>query len=507
MATTQDIARRIERVEQASATSDSQETWAPLPGPQTLAYKSTADVVGYGGAAGGGKSFLAVIKALQQHRKSLIMRREATQLVGIIDQVRDLLGNTEGFNGSEKIWRLSGGRQLEFGSVPNASDEARYQGRPHDLLVLDEAANFLESQVRFLMGWLRSTDPGQRCQALLTFNPPTTSEGRWVLSFFAPWLDPQHPNPAAPGELRWFAMIDGKEIEVDGDALIEHNGESIKPQSRTFIAARLRDNPYLARTGYMAQLQALPEPLRSQMLYGDFQAGVEDDPKQVIPTAWIDEAMARWAPRSPRGRMRSMGVDVARGGRDSTLIARRHEGMWFDVPLVYPGSATPDGPTVAGLVVSALRDRAPIHIDVIGIGASPYDFLRNMNGFNVLGVNVAEAAQGSDASGRLRFKNQRSELVWRMREALDPANDTGIALPPDKRLRADLAAFTWELQGATIFVHSRDQIVKQIGRSPDWASAYVLALMDSMTWDDFASDTNERQRRAVLDHDPMANFK
>ena len=29
--------------------------WAPLPGPQTMAYESLADVVGFGGAAGGGK--------------------------------------------------------------------------------------------------------------------------------------------------------------------------------------------------------------------------------------------------------------------------------------------------------------------------------------------------------------------------------------------------------------------------------------------------------------------
>ena len=35
----------------------------------------------------------------------------------------------------------------------------------------------------------------------------------------------------------------------------------------------------------MATLQSLPEPLRSQMLYGDFNAGTEDDSMQVIPTA------------------------------------------------------------------------------------------------------------------------------------------------------------------------------------------------------------------------------
>jgi hypothetical protein len=41
-------------------------------------------------------------------------------------------------------------------------------------------------------------------------------------------------------------------------------------------------------------LQSLPEPLRSQMLYGDFRAGVQDDPWQVVPTAWVEAAMARW---------------------------------------------------------------------------------------------------------------------------------------------------------------------------------------------------------------------
>ena len=89
--------------------------------------------------------------------------------------------------------------------------------------------------------------------------------------------------------------------------------------------------------------------------------------------------------------------------------------MWFDVPLVYPGSATPNGPTVAGLTIAAKRDDAVVHIDVIGVGSAPYDFLHEA-GQQVVGVNVAESATGTDKSGRLRFKNLRSELVWRMRD-------------------------------------------------------------------------------------------
>lgn len=449
----------------------------PLPGPQLMAYHSPAEIIGYGGAAGGGKSFLAIGKALTQHRKAMILRREATQLTGIIDDLTTLLGSRDGYNGQDRIWRLPGGRQIEFGSVPNLGDEARYQGRPHDLLVFDEATNFLEAQVRFLLGWLRTTTPGQRCQALLTFNPPTTQDGRWVTGFFAPWLDRKHARPAAPGELRWFAMLDGKEVEVASGEPFKHAGDTIKPMSRTFVPSRISDNPYLLGTGYLATLQALPEPLRSQMLRGDFEAGTEDDPWQVIPTAWVEAAQARWRRPDKLPPMDSLGVDVARGGRDSTVLARRH-GMWFDEPLAHPGSATPDGPTVAGLVIAAKRDDAVAHVDVIGVGSAPYDFLKDA-GQQVVGVNVAEAAAGMDKSGRLRFRNLRSELVWRFREALDPANNTGIALPPSRQLLADLTAYTWSLSGSTIYVASREEIMARIGRSPDYGSAYVLALIDT----------------------------
>ena len=38
--------------------------WRPLPGPQSLAFHSEADIIGYGGAAGGGKTDLACGKSL-----------------------------------------------------------------------------------------------------------------------------------------------------------------------------------------------------------------------------------------------------------------------------------------------------------------------------------------------------------------------------------------------------------------------------------------------------------
>jgi len=489
--------------------------WRPLPGPQSLAYESKADITGYGGAAGGGKTDLIAGLSLTKHKRCLVVRREKAQTEGVVQRLTELLGDRDGYNSQKSIWQTNGAL-IEFAGLDNPGDEARWQGRPHDLKAFDEVTEMREAQVRFVMGWTRTNDPSVRARVLMTFNPPTTSEGRWVIAFFAPWLDDNHPNPAAPGELRWFTTVKDKDIELEnGKPFVLKNDapcydfdpaqysaeQIIKPKSRTFIPARLTDNPYYMATDYMAQLQALPEPLRSQMLNGDFKAGIEEDPWQVIPTAWVDEAMARWSKPHKLPEMDSLGVDVARGGRDKTIIARRHA-MWFDMPLEYQGSETPDGPTVAGLVIAASRDQAPQHLDVIGVGASPYDFL-NTARQPVVGVNVAEKALGTDRSGRLRFLNQRSELAWRMREALDPSNTTGIALPPHDGLRKDLCAFKWELQGMVIKVESREEIVKRIGRSPDYASAYFLALIETPKVHLITGTRNKQ----LNDYNPYSNLR
>lgn len=428
------------------------------------------------------KTDLAIGTALTQHQRVGIFRQTGTELTAIIDRITEILGDRSFYSGQDRIWRWKRGDgvpvQIELGSFPRPKDETKYQGRPHDLLVFDEASNMREEAVRFLMGWLRTTDSRQRCRVLMCFNPPTKPEGRWVVEYFAPWLDRKHPNPAIPGEIRWFVSIEKKDLEVPGPDPIEHEGRPLTPQSRTFIASRVTDNPSLAGTGYEAKLQALPKGLRELMLYGDFAAGMKDDPFQVIPTEWVEAAQQRWERRDVVSEMHSIGVDVAMCGEDDTIIARRH-GMWLDEPIVYSGHECKDGATIAGFVVAALRDRAPIHIDLFGVGAQPYGHLMR-SGHQVLGINVGDPSGGTTVDGNVRFFNRRSELWWRMREALDPNANTGIALPPSRELLADLCAPKWELRGGVIKVQSREEIVKSLGRSPDYGSAYCLAMIETM---------------------------
>ncbi len=498
-----------EKAEFLEAVAVTDELWTPLLGPQTMAFDSEATVVGYGGAAGGGKSDLGEGLAVTEHTTIGIFRQNGTELTALIDRMAQIVGGKDGpsrvgLSEMRGIWRTKrrDGKeiQIEFGSFPHPGDETKYMGRPHDLLVFDEAQNMREHAVRFLMGWLRTTDPEQRCRVLMTFNPPQSAKGQWLISYFGPWLDRTHRNPAEPGELRWFTTIDGADVECDGPEDIEHEGETLTPTSRTFIPSRVVDNPYLHGTQYEIQLQSLPEPLRSQMLHGDFQAGMEDDEMQVIPTAWVEAAQNRWEKPDVLPEMESVGVDVAMKGADLTVIFRRHDPMWFDEPIVKTGRECIDGPTIAGFIIGIMRDKAVIHLDLFGVGGPPYGHLMSQ-GVQVIGVNVGEPAGGTDASGKFRFFNQRTKLWWEMREALEPNANNGIALPPDRRLLADLTAPTFELVGPILKVEGSKAIKKRLGRSPDFGSACILALMDTPKIDRVKALERSRKR-----YDPFAGI-
>lgn len=519
----------LAELNQLLAADIAERPWRPLPGPQSMAYASTADIVGYGGAAGGGKTDLAAGTILTKSERALFIRREKAQTEGLVQRLTEVVGGTQGYNSQKGFWRLSATSLLELGGLDNPGDERRWQGRPHDKKIFDEVTEMREQQVRFIMGWTRTNNPALHAQVIMTFNPPTTTEGRWVINFFAPWLDRKFPGKrAAPGEIRYAAMLpDGnggaKDIWLErGDPFVLVNDEPcyefdasaykpediIVPKSRTFIPARLTDNPIYMATGYMSTLQSLPEPLRSQMLYGDFTAGMEDDEWQVIPTAWVEAAQARWKPRTPKGEMLQMGVDVARGGKDNTVIATRHRDdqaghdWWFDELKAVPGRETATGDEAAAYVLARRRDDAPVNVDVIGIGASCYDALRRSLPFGgALGINVAERATRTDKTGRLTFSNLRSQIVWAMRELLDPTSDTGLALPPDPALLQELCAFKWKLSGYTVQVSSRDEIIDLIGRSPDRATAVFLASLEAPK---VKAIQAARSRQQIVNYDPYA---
>jgi len=465
------------------AVLDTMPRWTPQAGPQQMAYESQADILFYGGAAGGGKTDLLLGLALTSQQHSIIFRREAVQLIGIEERMTTITGTRQGYNSQTGVWRLPQGRVMELGSVKEPGDWMKFQGRAHDAKLFDEICHFLEAQFRALIGWLRSDDPNVRQRVVCAGNPPTSSDGQWVKRFWAAWLDPTHPNPAKPGELRWYVSDEnGDDFEVPSGDPVKVGSDWFTPKSRTFIPSSVDDNLFLSTTGYKATLQSLPEPLRSQMLRGDFQAGASDPAWQLIPTAWVKAAQARWVKKEIKGPMTAIGFDPARGGVDKSTAARRH-GQWFDEMVSVPGAVTSDGPTAAGFIVPLIRNGACVCVDSIGIGSSALDFIKGLN-LLVLPV-VGSASSGlSDKAGQLRFRNKRAEMYWRLREALDPTLDDPISLPPDQELLGDLCAARYKIvtmgTQAGIQIREKDEIREAIGRSPDKGDAVAMTFVSGI---------------------------
>ena len=471
------------------------EKWTPNPGPQTEAYYSKADVLLYGGEPGGGKSQLILGLAFNKHKRSLVMRREYGQLDRLVEDALKIHGSRDGFNGSPppKL-RISDEQIIDFAAAHRVGDEQNQMGKGRDLLGIDEATHFAKDQIRFLMGWNRSEDPKQRVRTVLATNPPLTAEGLWVIEMFAPWLDPRHPYPAKPGELRWVVSNeDGKDEWVSGpDDVRVVNGKVIRPTSRTYIPAKVSDNPYYAASDYERQLDALSEPWRS-LLLGGFKTSFKDQPDQVIPTKWVQLAQERWKKEPPKHvPMCSMGVDCSGGGTDPMVIACRHDG-WYAPLIKIPGKDIPveeAGSYAAGRIVSYRRDDAMVVVDMGGgYGGPVYEYL-TMNKIECKVYKGAEASTRRTVDGKMRFTNKRTAALWGFREALDPGQPGGspIQLPPDGELIADLTAPTFKPTPNGIQVESKESVCDRLGRSTDAGDAVCMAWYEGPRWATAALD-------------------
>lgn len=455
--------------------------WVPNAGPQTSAYFCEADELLFGGSAGGGKSDILLGLALTAHRRSLLLRRINQDAAELGNRLCVILGSNAGYASHPPTWSGEG-RLIEMRGCEHEKDKERYKGRPHDLIGFDELADFSETQYRFIIGWNRSAVEGQRCRVVAASNPPTKPEGQWIVRRWAPWIDPNHPNPAGEGELRWFLQMDGNDIEVDGPGPHDiGRRQPVRATSRTFIRSTLDDNPDLARDGkYQARLDGMAEEYRRAYSDGDFSVGMEDDDFQVLPIAWIEAAMQRWEHAIPKGiAMTAIGLDVAQGGADQTVAAARY-GAWYAPLEILPGKDSREGFKVCAHVVRVRRDRCPVVIDIGGgYGADAIVSLKD-NGIPVVPFNGVLATTGRSLDRQYGFKNKRAESYWRFREALNPEQEGGsaIALPPDPLLKADLASVRWENTRQGILLEKKEDIKERIGRSPDRGDAVVMALSE-----------------------------
>jgi len=246
--------------------------WHPNPGPQTRFLQTAADEALFGGAAGGSKSEALLVEAQRQianpNYRGILFRRtfpELEQAKGLIDRSKQLYSGprSRGSYGEQRHrWTFPSGALIDFGHMGRDDDRLKYQGAGFAFIGFDELTHFTERQYLYLFSRNRAADgSGLRCYMRAGTNPGGPGH-EWVKRRWGAWLDKKHPNPAKPGELRWYAQVDDVDTEVGRD--------HPDAKSRTFIPAFVRDNPYLAGTDYERNLKLLPLVERKRLLEGDW---------------------------------------------------------------------------------------------------------------------------------------------------------------------------------------------------------------------------------------------
>lgn len=290
----------------------------PQAGPQTAFMASGADIIIYGGAAGGGKTYALLLEALR-HRDvdgfgGVIFRKNYNQITaegGLWDASQRLYNQVSGAKPGKSPryhWDFEGKSKLSFAYLEREEDLKSWQGTEIAYIGFDELTHFSKHQFLYMLSRNRSTC-GVAPYMRATCNPDSDS---WVAEFISWWINQEtgYPIPERSGMIRWMVNINDVITWYDDrDAAVLfaiQNGMSADeaeemPKSVTFIASSLNDNKILMETNpqYRANLMALPVVDMERLLKGNWKikaaAGLYFRRTQVQTVEALPTDIVLWA--------------------------------------------------------------------------------------------------------------------------------------------------------------------------------------------------------------------
>jgi predicted phage terminase large subunit-like protein len=196
------------------------------PGPQAALLACPCDLIGFGGARGGGKSdgllgdWIGHINEGGPKCKGLILRASLTELEQLIARSIEIFGRIGGaYNSSKKRWVFPDGQVLKFAYLERITDVKRYQGHDYTWIAVEEGGNWptdldedgkpTQNAIKMLRATLRSA-AGVKTRMVITANPGGPGHD-WFKEWFikpAPPMTPfQHPIFSTPTTPCWTVFI------------------------------------------------------------------------------------------------------------------------------------------------------------------------------------------------------------------------------------------------------------------------------------------------------------
>lgn len=272
-------------------------------GPQEEFLKSEADIVFYGGAAGGGKTFALLMEPLRHLNNkdfgAVIFRRTSVQIRnegGLWDESMKLYPLLGGIPRQHTLdWEFKNGMSVKFSHLQHDKNIYDWQGSQIPLIEFDEITHFSEKQFWYLISRNRSTS-GVAGYVRASCNPDAES---WVAKLISWYIDEDgFAIKERCGKIRWFVRVDDVvHWASTKEELLDKFGRESIPKSFTFISASLRDNKILMEKdpSYLANLMAQSKVERERLLDGNWK--VRPSAGNVFNRNWfrvVDEIPDGW---------------------------------------------------------------------------------------------------------------------------------------------------------------------------------------------------------------------
>lgn len=270
----------------------------PRSKKQEMYINATQDVVVFGGGAGSGKSYLGAMDVLKHTDdpkfRCLVSRRLTPQINGpggIFETFVSL--HREVYNDKLKVKRRDGileypnGGQISFRHCQYEDDKHNFQGWQLSMALIDEAQQFTQSQIIYIMSRLRS-EADMKPKMRMTCNP--AGKGHWLTNWLE-WylLDTGLPDPEKCGKTRYFTMRDNEIIWGDSEEEVKAQVPGCSPLSFTFINANVYDNPVLMerQPEYVAWLEGQDRETKEALLYGNWY--VTKQHEGYFKRSWVEK--------------------------------------------------------------------------------------------------------------------------------------------------------------------------------------------------------------------------
>lgn len=274
---------------------------APASKKQEAFLNSNATITLGGGSAGGGKTYTALLIALKfmQHPKAtgVIFRRTSKMITSpgsiwheAVSMYTSIYKTGLKIRHRENEIVFPNGALLKFSHMQHASNMYDHKGGQYSLVIFDEATDFTEEMIVYLLSRMRNAYVDYTPQMFLMTNPEYNSFLReWIQDYY---LDPQTGIPLEDksGVKRFFYRQGNNMLwynSAEEAAAVHGEGEDKGISSFTFLPFSCRDNPPLlkAQPSYVSRLMSLPRVEMEKLLLGSWFARVEAS--QMWKREWV----------------------------------------------------------------------------------------------------------------------------------------------------------------------------------------------------------------------------